>query len=88
MNDKIAALEADLDIALGRINALHAFCLVMAEAMPQETLARAAAAMKTGGEKVHADALASPVPDRLLNEMQRVMAELQQSLESNSRAPR
>ena len=52
-----------------------------------ETLAVAAKAMKTGYSKVEADAVASPIPESTLQEMLRVMAELQMMLHTNSTIP-
>ena len=81
------ALQRDVEIILGRVNALHAFCMVIAESLPNETLAVAAKAMKTGYSKVEADAVASPIPESTLQEMLRVMAELQMMLHTNSTIP-
>lgn len=82
-----AALTADVEIILGRVNALHAFCMAIAESLPNETLAVAAQAMLVGYAKIEADALACPIPERTLQEMLRVMAELQTMLQTNSQVP-
>jgi hypothetical protein len=81
------ALLRDIETILGRVNALHAFCMVMAESLPNETLAVAAKAMKTGYAKVEADALACPISENTLREMLRVMTELQMMLQTNSAIP-
>ena len=81
------ALLRDIETILGRVNALHAFCMVMAESLPNETLAVAAKSMKTAYSKVESDALASPIPENTLQEMLRVMAELQVMLQTNSAVP-
>ena len=81
------ALQRDIEVILGRVNALHAFCIVMAEALPNETLAVAGKAMKAAFSKVEADALASPISENTLQEMLRVMAELQMILQTNSTIP-
>ena len=81
------ALQRDIEVILGRVNALHAFCMVMAETLPNETLAVAGKAMKTAYSKVEADALASPISENTLQEMLRVMAELQMMLQINGTVP-
>ena len=69
-------VEANLNICMGRLNALHAFCLALARSMPTATAAAIAPAIQQAFARVEADATASPLPDALVNEMSRVLGEL------------
>ncbi len=69
-------LMNDLNLMLGRLNGLHAAVLTIARTLPAEQAQTAAAAMRDASEKVHSDALASPVSDTQINEMHRVMSEI------------
>ena len=82
-----AALRRDVEIILGRVNALHAFCMTLAGTLSSETLAATAQAMRESIPKVEADALASPIAEATLQEMLRVMTELQAIAHANSRLP-
>jgi hypothetical protein len=79
-HQKIENIEANLHIVLGRLNAVHAGLLVVAKHIPADKLAAAANEIRTSAEAIHADALATPIPESTLNEMQRVLHELAQVL--------
>jgi hypothetical protein len=74
--DSIEALNANLAITVGRLNAIHTAVLVIARALPREVASEAHARLAQASEAVTADALATPVPDALLEETQRVLAEV------------
>jgi len=77
---KIERLQAELDIALGRINAVHAGLYIVAKHLPRESLGAALNELMQATESIRADAIASPLPDRMVDEMQRVLMELQMIL--------
>lgn len=77
----------DLQLMLGRINAIHAAVVVIAGSLPAATAQAAATKLREGTERVHSDALASPVPDAVIQEMHRVMLELTMVLETANQAP-
>lgn len=65
-----------MGIALGRLNAVHTGLLVVAKYIPASSLSAAAREISHAAEAIHADALATPLPDAMVNEMQRVLLEL------------
>lgn len=73
--NEIENLTANVEIILGRLNALHAavHTLVRLNGQPPSTVATA---MSDAAQRVVADALASPIPERMSREMQRVLEEL------------
>jgi hypothetical protein len=77
---QLADLQANMDIALGRLNAVHAGLYVIAKHLPRESLGSVVKELEQATEAIHADAIASPLPDRMLDEMQRVLSELQMVL--------
>lgn len=72
----------DLNLMLGRLNAVHAAICVICGSLPQSVAQVAAPKMRESTERVHADALALPIADGQVQEMHRVMAELTTLLES------
>lgn len=81
-------LMNDLQLMLGRLDGVHAALAVIAGSLPPDAARAAAAKLRAGSEPVIADALASPIADTRLQEMQRVMAELLMVLETADKAPR
>ena len=71
---------AELHVVIGRVNALHAFCAVIARSLPPTVAAIAEANLKDAHARVEADALASPIAEPHLQEMTRVLSELQHVL--------
>ncbi len=67
--------EKDLQIILGRLNGLHASVLTIARALPPAVASEAAQKLQVASERVNADALASPIAEATVNEMERVMRE-------------
>lgn len=78
-------LMNDLHLMLGRLNGLHAAVLTIARTLPAAQAATAAAAMQEGAERVHSDALASPVSDVQITEMRRVLMEVTSVLQQAAR---
>lgn len=76
IEQKLDQLAANMDIALGRINAVHAGLLVLSRYVPKESLIAAADEITHAAEAIHADALATPIPESLVDEMQRVLLQL------------
>lgn len=79
-NEEFAKLRANLEIAVGRLNAIHVVVLVMARSLPQEVAAKAYVQLAASSEAVVSDGLATPVPNDLLAEMERVLDEVRQIL--------
>lgn len=73
--NEIETLSANVEIMLGRLNALHAavHVLVRSNGLPAESLARA---LTDAAQRVAADAVAAPIAQRTCDEMQRVLGEL------------
>lgn len=76
IEQNVAQLNANMEIALGRINAVHAGLLVVSKYIPKESLISAADEINQAAEAIHADALATPIPEALVDEMQRVLLQL------------
>lgn len=76
--NEIERLKANQEIMLGRLNALHAavHTLVRLNGQPPGPLS---AALTDAAQRVEADAVASPLPQRAVDEMQRVLNELSQA---------
>ena len=70
----------DLHVVIGRVNALHMFCAVIARSLPASIAAVAEANLQDAYLRVEADAVASPLPDAHLQELLRVASELQRVL--------
>jgi hypothetical protein len=73
--DKLEKLEANLNIALGRINGLHALLYVIARSLPIDIAKVCAENAELAKEKVIADSVALPIPDSMMNEQIRVLEE-------------
>lgn len=73
--NELEKLTANVEIMLGRLNALHTtmHMLVRTNGQPPE---RTAAVLLDAARRVEAGALAAPIPERTLEEMQRVLTEL------------
>ena len=67
----------DIDIMMGRVDALHAFCAVIARSLPPDVASTAHSQISSAIPKINADLLAAPVSDRRIDEMLRVLSELQ-----------
>lgn len=78
-------LIEDLHLMLGRLNGLHAAILTIARTIPAEQAKVAASAIEGAAERVHADALASPVSDLQITEMRRVLMEIASVLQQAAR---
>lgn len=76
IEQNVAQLNANMEIALGRINAVHAALLIVSKYIPKESLISAADEINQAAEAIHADAIATPIPDALVDEMQRVLLQL------------
>jgi hypothetical protein len=77
----------NLHNVMGRVNALHTFCVVIARSLPPEIATVAATNLSNAYKRVEADAVASPLPEAHLQELLRVTAELQRVLEAATRGP-
>ncbi len=75
-------IEDEMALMLGRINGVHAACVVIARHLPAAVAAAAAQDMRRASEAVTADALALPIADLTRHEMERVMLEVAMILES------
>ena len=73
--DRLEALEKNLNITLGRVNGLHSLLYTIARELPPEVAAKCAESAEAAKEKIIADRVAAPVPDDMINEMNRVVAE-------------
>ena len=80
-------LMRELHLVLGRLNGVHAALVVIAGSLPPSAALAAAAQLREGTERVHADALALPLADVQISEMHRVMRELTMVLETAGQAP-
>lgn len=74
----------ELQVVVGRLNAVHAGLCVIARALPAPVAQEAAKQMQAATERVHADALALPIPDAQVHEMHRVLEELTRILTAAS----
>lgn len=79
MNEQVLT---ELHRMLGRLNGLHGAVQVIAAAMPQAIAQAIAPNMRSAIEGVHADALATPIPDVQMQEMLRVMTDMAAHLEA------
>lgn len=81
---EIEKLKADIEVCLGRLNALHAavHTLVRTIGMPPEVVA---AKVIDAAQRVEADALASSIPQRMTDETQRVLNSLVWAVEHRLR---
>ena len=70
----------DLHIVMGRVNALHMFCCVIARSLPPSIAAVAKTNLRDAYQRVEADAIASPLQEAQLQELLRVTSELQRVL--------
>lgn len=73
---------AELHIVIGRVNALHTFCAVIARSLPAPIAAVASVNLQDACARVEADAVASPLPEPHLQELLRVTGELQRVLQA------
>lgn len=80
---EIERMNAELEIMLGRLNALHVavHTLVRTTAAPPATQA---AALLDAARRVEADAVASPLSQRTIDELQRVLHELAQAAQQRA----
>ena len=76
----------DLHVVIGRVNALHTFCTVIARSLPPSTAAAAESNLQDAYARVEADALASPLPEPHMQELLRVTSELQRVLHTAAQA--
>lgn len=67
----------DLNIMMGRVDALHAFCAVIARSLPPDVASTAHSQISDAIPKINADLLAAPASDHRIEEMLRVLDELQ-----------
>lgn len=77
-------LKQSLDLMLGRLGALQVGLWMVAASLPPGAKKVAAAKMQEATERVHADALALPLPETQVEEMHRLMLELTMILNSPS----
>ena len=66
----------NLHTVIGRVNALHTFCAVIARSLPASLAEVAASNLQSAYQRVEADAVASPLPEPHLQELLRVTSEL------------
>ncbi len=69
-------VKKSLDLMLGRLSALQVGLWVIAASLPPSAKQIAASKMQEAMERVHADALALPLPDTQVEEMRSLMLEL------------
>ena len=67
----------NISILQGRIDALLAFCAVIARALPPDLASNAYTQISAAIPKMDADLLAAPIPDHQIHETQRVLCQLQ-----------
>lgn len=72
---RLANLEENMSIALGRLNAVHSLVVVIAWQLPPDVAQRCAASARNTAAQIDADLVASPLPESMINEMQRVIAD-------------
>jgi len=72
---RLANLEENMSIALGRLNAVHSLVVVIARQLPPDVAQRCAASARDAAARIDADLVASPLPESMIHEMQRVIAE-------------
>lgn len=72
---RLANLDENMNIALGRLNAVHALVAVIARDLPSDVAARCAAHAREAAARIDADLNASPLPESMIHEMQRVLSE-------------
>ncbi len=84
MENEITKLNAEFGLMLGRINGVHAGLLSIARHLPTSVAAQCATDVRRAAEAIHADALACPVPDSTIAEMNRVLLELAGQLKAAS----
>ena len=77
----------DLHIIVGRVNALHTFCAVLARSLPPSIAAVAETNLQNAYQRVEADAVALPLPEEHLQELLRVISELQGVLHAATQGP-
>lgn len=75
-------VKKSLDLMLGRLSALQVGLWVIAASLPPGAKQLAAAKMQEASERVHAEALALPLPETQVEEMHRLMLELATILNS------
>lgn len=81
--NEIEKLNANVEIILGRVHALHAavHTLVRLNGQPPSAVS---AALTDAAERVAANALASPSSDQVVAEMQRVLEELSRAAQARA----
>lgn len=72
---RVETLEANMDIALGRLNALHQFAIQVA-ADRENSTNQMAVNFLAATARVEADLIASPLPNAMVTEHLRVAGEL------------
>lgn len=72
---RLAEIEENMSLALGRLNAVHMLMVVLARQLPPDVAERCAHQAREAQARIDADLIAAPLPESMLNEMQRVMAE-------------
>lgn len=72
---RLANLEENMSIALGRLNAVHSLVVVIARQLPADVAERCSAAARDATARIDADLIASPLPESMIHEMQRVGAD-------------
>ncbi|MGK5049827.1 hypothetical protein ACQ4WP_28665 [Janthinobacterium sp. GB4P2] len=72
---RLANLEENMSIALGRLNAVHSLVVVVARQLPTDVAVRCASAAREAASRIEADLVASPLPESMILEMQRVINE-------------
>lgn len=80
-------VKKSLDLMLGRLSALQVGLWVVAASLPPGAKQIAAMKMQEATERVHADALALPLPEAQVEEMHRLMLELTMILSTPAQEP-
>lgn len=81
--NEIEKVGANMEIILGRLNALHVAVHTLVRTSGK-TPAAMSSALSDAVQRVEADAVALPLPERTVEEMQRVLGELVQAARAAS----
>ncbi len=87
VEERLAKLEGNLELVYGLANGLHAALLTLAREMPPAIATHAAARLDKSIERVHADMLASPAPDRSILRSLALLQEVQGVLRAAATSP-
>lgn len=78
IEQRLDAIEQNLDIALGRLNAIHATVHTLVRTIGADPSA-ISSALNDAALRVEADVTASPLPEKMVAETVRVLAQISQA---------